>query len=308
MAWTNIDDEFLIRNKHGKIAAKMEGAITKEEALVACIWLWRNSQEEMADSGTFFEILDWAEISCEEVGKKFISALTSPRINLLEKKTDGTFRVKGNRQHIENKKKSSNKAKKAAAKRWSKTKEIRSDENKEQVNAPSNAPSIGQAMLSDAPSNANTIQSNTIQSNAIQSNAIQSKHSNKESELEDFFKVAKAFWIEATGTTAMGNARTKISNHINSLQKKENLLEAIKNYGEVLKVETDRPIKTSLDTFIGSPERGLYYLDYIDVGCVDDARKRASRKNSVASQKKTKNQQLLENHQILFEKIERGEL
>ena len=305
MAWTNIDDEFLIRNKHGKIAAKMEGAITKEEALVACIWLWRNSQEEMAESGTFFEILDWAEISCEEVGKKFISALLSPRINLLEKNTDGTFRVKGNWKHIENKKKSSNKAKKAAAKRWSKAKENHSDENKEQVNAPSNAPSMGQAMLSDAPSNANTIQSNTIQSNTIQN-----KHSNRESVfLTDLVhQKIKSSYKKATGIGADGNSKTRLLRIINSPEKLDEFIRAIENYGAVLQASPWRKPKGTLAAFVGSSQAGFSWEDFIDDACVEEARKNESRKNSVASKKKTKNQQLLENHQILFEKIERGEL
>lgn len=160
----------------------------------------------------------------------------------------------------------------------------------------------------DRASSAPKIKSKNKIKNKEEDKEKENKTKEKVSELDEYFEIAKAFWKEATGTGAMANAKKKIANHINSPEKKESLLEAIKNYGEVLKVETDRPIKTSLDTFIGSPERGLYYLDYIDVGCVDDARKRASRKNSVASQKKTKNQQLLENHQILFEKIERGEL
>ena len=114
------------------------------------------------------------------------------------------------------------------------------------------------------------------------------KDKEKESELETFFATAKAFWKEATGTGTMANAKKKINNHINSSEKREALLLAIKNYGEVLKVESDRPIKTSLDTFIGSPERGLYYLDYVDSICVEDARKRASRKNSVALKSSSK--------------------
>ena len=96
------------------------------------------------------------------------------------------------------------------------------------------------------------------------------------------FAKIKSEFKKATGVGSMGDAEKKLAKIITDQTKLDDFLDAIKNYGQVLQVQTWRKPKTTLSAFIGSKSH-YFFKDYIDPEIVIEARRLEARSQSGAS-------------------------
>ena len=97
MAWTNIKDEVLPRAH--KIAGIM--GCSDREALGTAAMLWRDSQDVLATSGTYNDIVDWAHLYVleEEEAARWVAGLEKARF--ISRTDDGEYLIRGNEEAIE---------------------------------------------------------------------------------------------------------------------------------------------------------------------------------------------------------------